>query len=183
MKEIGFSSPRAQQRSMTSWQRRSISALSRWTLAKSRSSWPEPLAIELAAPPPRPMSMAGPPRTMSWSPGLIAPFLHVVGADVTQTAGQHDGLVVAAEFGGGRAVEGGPYLGRGHLGLKGAEIAVDGRAAELVVESGAAERALDHDVECGDDAAGFAVVFFPRLDGAGQAEVGNGEADEAGLGL
>jgi hypothetical protein len=36
---------------------------------------PEPLAMELAAPPPRPMSMAGPPRTMSWSPGLIAPFL------------------------------------------------------------------------------------------------------------
>ena len=38
MNEIGFSAPSAQQRSMTSWQRRSISALSRWTEAKSRSS-------------------------------------------------------------------------------------------------------------------------------------------------
>ena len=63
MNRMGLASPRAQQRSMTSWQRRCISGLSRCTEAKSRSSAEAPLAMLEAAPPPRPMSMAGPPRT------------------------------------------------------------------------------------------------------------------------
>jgi len=67
--------------------------------------------------------------------------------------------------GGGRlGGDASPY--RGFL-FVGAEVAVDGGAAEFVVEGGAAERALDHDVEGGDDAVGFAVVFFPGLDRAG----------------
>ena len=54
---------------MTSWQRRSISGFSRCTEAKSRSSALSPEATELAAPPPRPISMAGPPSTTTASPG------------------------------------------------------------------------------------------------------------------
>ena len=60
-----------------------------------------------------------------------------------------------------------PYLRGGYLGLISAEVPVDRGAAEFVVEGGGAERAFDHDVEGGDDAAGFAVVLFPRLEGAG----------------
>jgi hypothetical protein len=53
---------------MTSWQRRWISALSRCTDAKSRSAWDAPCAIDDAAPPPRPISSAGPPSTTSGAP-------------------------------------------------------------------------------------------------------------------
>ena len=65
--------------------------------------------------------------------------------------------------------------------FEGAEVAVDGGAAEFVVEGGSAEGALKHNIEGGDDAVGFTVFLFPRLDGTGQAEVGDGEADEAGF--
>jgi len=114
-------------------------------------------------------------------PGVDSAFLDVVGPDVAQAAREHDRLVVAAKFGGGRAVRGnGPYRGRDFR-LVGAEIAVDGGAAEFVIEGGAAERALDHNVEGGDNAARFAVVLFPRLDRARDAQIGNAEAGEPRL--
>ncbi|EXI73020.1 MAG: hypothetical protein AW07_02952 [Candidatus Accumulibacter sp. SK-11] len=53
--------PICQQRSMTSCARRCISGLPRCTEAKSRSSVLLPVLIELAAPPPRPISIPGPP--------------------------------------------------------------------------------------------------------------------------
>src|SRR6185312_791070 len=52
---IGLCSPRAQQASITSWQRRSISALSRCTEAKSSSALDAPPATDEAAPPPSPI--------------------------------------------------------------------------------------------------------------------------------
>ena len=69
---IGVASPSALQASITSWQRRWISALSRWTEAKSRSSAEAPWAIDDAAPPPRPMSRAGPPSTTSGAPATTS---------------------------------------------------------------------------------------------------------------
>ena len=74
MDTIGLASPRAQQRSITSWQRRSISALSRWTDAKSKSSSDAPEAMDEAAPPPKPMSIAGPPSTTMAAPAGTLPF-------------------------------------------------------------------------------------------------------------
>ena len=74
MNAIGFASPNCQQRSITSWQRRSISGFSRCTEAKSKSSFDLPEAIEEAAPPPKPMFIAGPPRTTSFAPTGISPF-------------------------------------------------------------------------------------------------------------
>ncbi|MNO82923.1 hypothetical protein D3C76_742090 [compost metagenome] len=74
MKAIGLLSPSCQQRSMTSWQRRSISGFSRCTEAKSRSAELAPVATDEAAPPPRPISMAGPPSTISLAPTVISPF-------------------------------------------------------------------------------------------------------------
>ena len=59
-------------------------------------------------------------------------------ADVADPAGQHDRLVVAADD---------VALGLGHGLLEGAEVAQDRGPAELVVEGGAADRALEHDVE------------------------------------
>ncbi|MEZ4367212.1 MAG: hypothetical protein R2939_13150 [Kofleriaceae bacterium] len=67
-----MASPSALQRSMTSWQRRCISALSRCTDWKSSSLAWLPAVTDDAAPPPRPMSMAGPPSTTSGAPGATA---------------------------------------------------------------------------------------------------------------
>src|SRR5690606_39628799 len=62
-----------------------------------------------------------------------------------------------------------------------AEVAVDVRPAELVVERRRAVRSLDHDVQRRDDALGLAVVLFPGLLEAGDAQVGDGEAAQARL--
>ncbi len=67
---MGFVSPICQQRSMTSWARRWISGLPRWTEAKSRSAVLVPVAIDEAAPPPKPISMPGPPSWISSVPGV-----------------------------------------------------------------------------------------------------------------
>ncbi|MNY10702.1 hypothetical protein D3C86_1436910 [compost metagenome] len=53
---------------MTSCARRSISGLPRCTESKSRSAVFVPVAIELAAPPPMPMRMPGPPSWISSVP-------------------------------------------------------------------------------------------------------------------
>ena len=60
---IGLCSPSAWQWLITSWARRWISGLPRCTESKSSSAAFAPAAIELAAPPPMPMRMPGPP---SW---------------------------------------------------------------------------------------------------------------------
>src|SRR3546814_1274147 len=64
MERIGLAAPSAQQASTTSWQRRSSSGLARCTEAKSSSALDAPVAIDDAAPPPRPISIAGPPSTI-----------------------------------------------------------------------------------------------------------------------
>ncbi|MCY1501904.1 hypothetical protein D9M68_359910 [compost metagenome] len=101
-------------------------------------------------------------------------LLHVLGADVAHAAGDHDRLVVAAHF---LAARGGNGL------LEGTEVAGQVRTAEFVVERGAAQRALDHDVQRGDDALGLAVRHFPGLLETGDLQVGDGEADQPGLRL
>ncbi len=104
MNAIGLSSPRCQQRSMTSCARRSISALSRCTLAKSSSALPVPALLE-AAPPPRPISIAGPPRHDQRVAGIHRALLDVLGADVAEAAGEHDGLVIAEGRAAARSVQ------------------------------------------------------------------------------
>ena len=56
---------------ITSWHLLSISAFSLWTEAKSSSSSLSPEDIDDAAPPPRPISMEGPPNTTTKSPTSI----------------------------------------------------------------------------------------------------------------
>src|SRR5690606_34358675 len=81
-------------------------------------------------------------------------LVRVLGADVAETAGDHDGLVIAAHL----AVE--SLLQR-------AEITGQIGTAELVVEGSCAERAFDHDVERGGDAFRLAVLRLPGLFEAG----------------
>ena len=68
MIRTGFASPIAQQASITCCARRCISGLPRCTDAKSSDSLPEPLPCDEAAPPPRPISIAGPPSSTSGAP-------------------------------------------------------------------------------------------------------------------
>lgn len=169
-----------QQRSMTSWARRSISGLPRCTESKSRASELEPVVMDEAAPPPRPMRMPGPPRTIRRLPGGRHVLLRLVVADVADAAGEHDRLVVAVA----RAAD---------VGFERAEVAEDVRTAELVVEGGAAERAFRHDRERRGDAGRSAVlgirlftrhrvgVVFKTLRKFRQVEVRGREAAQAGL--
>ena len=101
-------------------------------------------------------------------------LLHVRRAHVAEAAREHDRLVVAAHLAARGAVR---------LELERAEVAGDVGPAELVVEGGAAQRALDHDVERARDARRLAVVALPRLHGARQAQVRDREAAEPRLGL
>ncbi len=98
----------------------------------------------------------------------------MIGADIADTARQHDRLMVAAQFAAVVAVD--PLF-------IGAEIAVQRRTAKFVVKRRAAQRAFRHDVQRADDAIGLAKILFPRLLEAGNTQVGNGEAHQTGFWL
>ena len=74
IERIGFLSPFAQQRSITSCARRWISALPRWTESKSSMAVLAPALSEEAEPPPIPISIPGPPSCSSSAPGGTSPF-------------------------------------------------------------------------------------------------------------
>ncbi len=97
-------------------------------------------------------------------------LVRMLGANVAQAAGNHDRLVVAAD------------LARDPL-LERAEIAGEIGAPEFVVERRRADRPFEHDRQCRGDAVGLAVVGFPCLRECGNAQMRNGESDEAGLRL
>ena len=130
--------------------------------------------MDEAAPPPRPMSMAGPPKTTMRRARRYLGLFHVRQADVAEAARDHDGLVVAAHLGTGRTR---------HFHLEGAEIAGQVGAAKFVVEGGAADGPLQHDVERRGDAARLAEILLPGLHRARQAQVRNRESGEPSLGL
>ncbi len=92
------------------------------------------------------------------------------GRDIADTAGQHDGLVIAAHFAGG-------------LQFQRAEIAGDVRPAEFVIVGGTAQWAVDHDLQGGGDTRGLAVIPLPRLLEARNIEVGNGKTGQTGFGF
>ncbi len=90
--------------------------------------------------------------------------------DITDAAGQHDGLVIAAHL-----------IGR--FDFQRAEITGDIGAAEFVVVGGTAQRAIHHDLQGRGDARGFAVIALPRLPETGNIEIGNGKSGQARLRL
>ena len=68
IERTGFFFPIAAQALITPWQRRCISAFPRWTLLKSSASSFVPVIMDEAAPPPRPMRIAGPPICTMYAP-------------------------------------------------------------------------------------------------------------------
>ena len=101
-------------------------------------------------------------------------LVHVAVTHVAQAAGDHDRLVVAAALVAGHARR---------LDFQGAEVTAQVGPAELIIESGAAQRPVDHDLQRRGDAPGATVVVFPGLTETGNAQVGHGKAGEARLGL
>ncbi len=101
-------------------------------------------------------------------------LLHVIFTDVAHAASEHDRLVITTHLVAARRVD--------RL-LEGTEVTGQRRAAELVVERGAAQRAFNHDVQRRDDAFRLAVGLFPRLLEAGDVQVGDGETGQTGLWL
>eukprot|EP00123_Amoebidium_parasiticum_P018470 comp24216_c0_seq1/m.44544 comp24216_c0_seq1/g.44544 ORF comp24216_c0_seq1/g.44544 comp24216_c0_seq1/m.44544 type:complete len:324 (+) comp24216_c0_seq1:2036-3007(+) len=75
MNSMGDDAPMATHASITSWHLRCISGLPRCTEAKSRSAVLPPASMLEAAPPPSPISMAGPPNTTRCAPGDMGPLL------------------------------------------------------------------------------------------------------------
>ncbi|OQA33963.1 MAG: hypothetical protein BWY57_00871 [Betaproteobacteria bacterium ADurb.Bin341] len=94
----------------------------------------------------------------------------LIGGNIAQATGNHDRLMVT------------PYRADYVL-LVAAEIARQIGTAKFVIESGRANRAFEHDVECRGNARGFAVRLFPRLRRFRQIEIGNGETTQTSLGF
>jgi hypothetical protein len=117
--------------------------------SKSSSAALVPVAMELAAPPPMPMRMPGPPSWISSVPAGNSIFLRLPRVDAAQAAGDHDGLVVAART----------HAGHGLLVL--AEVAQQVGPAEFVVERRAAQRAFGHDLQRAGDVLGLAEGLGP----------------------
>ena len=106
--------------------------------------------------------------------GGEACFFDVLLADVAETTGQHDRLVVATQL---------VLLGSGHHGLEGTEVAAEIGTAEFVVEGGGTDGPLQHDIEGRDDAVRLAVVHLPGLGVVRQLQIGDRETAQARLGL
>jgi hypothetical protein len=98
-----------------------------------------------------PMRMPGPPSCTSSVPAPKGSLCVCPALMAADAAGDHDRLVVAA-------------LHAGHGLLEDAEVAAQVGAAELVVEGGAAQRALGHDLQRAGDVLGLADrVALPRF--------------------
>ena len=99
-------------------------------------------------------------------------FLGVRGVDLADAAGDHDGFVIAA------------HLARDGLFI-GAEIARQVGSTKLVVKRRATDGAVEHDLQRRRDAirATIGIRFFPRLNRAGNLQIGNRETRETRLGL
>ncbi len=103
--------------------------------------------------------------------GLQLDLVDLDAVDRAQATGQHDRLVVGAD-----------QIGAFRQ-LEAAEVAEQVRAAELVVERGAAERAVGHDFQRRCHARVQRARRFPRLRQLGNAQVRDRETGQAGLRL
>ena len=101
-------------------------------------------------------------------------LLDVFLADIADTACQHDRLVIAAKLRSIRVLD---------ALFVGSEITAEIGTAELVVEGGRADRALEHDIERGDNASRPAMVGFPGFRRLRQLQVRDRETGQASLGL
>ena len=101
-------------------------------------------------------------------------LLHMLTADIADTAGDHDRLVIAAHF---------ITIDTRRLNFQGAEVTVQIGAAKFVIERGAAERAFNHDIQRRGNAVRFAITGFPWLLKTGNIQIGHGETGQTCLGF
>ncbi len=96
-------------------------------------------------------------------------FFNVPGADITETAGEHNGFVIA------------PKPTADGL-FEGPEIACECRAAELIVERSSTHRPFDHDIQRTGDAVRFARVFLPVTRSIRQQQIRDRKPTQTDLG-
>jgi hypothetical protein len=99
----------------------------------------------------------------------------VLGTDSSDTTSKHDRLVVATQLGFG--------LRNRKVGSQGTEVTSCARATELVVESSATDRSLEHDVESARQVSWLANVQFPGLDVVRNEQVRDGVTGQTSLWL
>ena len=93
-------------------------------------------------------------------------------ANIAHAAGDHDRLVVAANF-----------VFRWARRFKRAEVTEQVRPAEFIIKGGASNRALEHDLQRCGHSAGMSESLFPRLGEAGNTQVRDCKACQAGFRL
>ena len=98
----------------------------------------------------------------------------MLGANISITAGYHDGLMVAAQFG---------ALRSGHLLFVGAEITAQIWAAKFVIKCGCSEWPIDHDIQSGHHALRFAMIDFPGLGKIWDTQIGYRKTAQSCLGF
>ena len=95
-------------------------------------------------------------------------------ANIAVAASDHDGLVIAHDFGAMNTVD---------AQLEGTKITAQGWATKFVIKCRTAKWALQHDVARSDDAIGLAIWCFPWLHKAGDIQVRYRKASESRLGF
>ena len=93
----------------------------------------------------------------------------MLGAHVTETAGDHDGFVISPD-----AIAG--------LGFKGSEVAREIGPTELIVKRRRTDRALGHDAQGRDNSAWATIAQFPRARLVWQLQMGDREPHQPDLG-
>ncbi len=95
--------------------------------------------------------------------------------DITDTAGQHDRLVITAQLR--------TYARPDDFLLIAAKIAAQVRATEFIIEGRSANRPVEHNIQCRGDATRLAEILFPRLLEAWNSEVRHRKAAQASFRL
>ena len=95
-------------------------------------------------------------------------------ADITESARQHDRLMVASQL---------TALRTRDLFLVGSKITAEIGATKLIIERSAANRPLQHDVQCRHDALRFSIIMLPRLFSTGNPQIGDRKTGQSSLGL
>src|SRR5690554_4604848 len=95
-------------------------------------------------------------------------------ADVTETAGNHNWLVVPAQLA--------TIVAGNHLFVC-TEVAKNIRSAKFVIKCSATQWAFEHDIQRSDNTIRLAEILFPRLLKARNTQVTHGKSDQTGFWL
>ena len=154
---MGFRSPKAQHRSMTSGNDAPFRDSS---LNTGESSAAEE-APAPRAPPPSPMSMAGPPNTTSFAPAGIV-LQNMILANISVPTSNHDGLVISPV----------PALEHREPSARNCENTQSDWDGQPVIVRRTPNGRLQHNVQCRRHSFRSPIVHFPRLNKSGNLQAG-----------